>query len=107
MGVACVISRRQIGGTLTVLAGDAANGAGQMVAVEGLDVLDLEGLDVEVVESEQGDGIVDIEAERKRADELRGNVSKTPRNCLFLPLTSSSATGGEVDLGSSGRKHKV
>lgn len=56
--------------SLAVLAGDAADGAGEVVAGEGLDVLDLEGLDVEVVEAEEGDGVVDVEAEGEGAHEV-------------------------------------
>lgn len=45
----------------TVFAGDAADGAPHVLALQGLHVLDLEGLDVEVVEAEEGDGVVDVE----------------------------------------------
>ena len=56
-----------------VLAGDPADGSGKVVASEHLNVRHLEGVDVQVVEPEQGDGIDDLtgETERMVAAEVR------------------------------------
>ena len=66
---------------LAVFAGDAADGAAHVLALQGLDVFDLEGLDVEVVEAEEGDGVVDVEAQREGFDEV-------------FPLLQSRGAGG-------------
>ena len=62
------ILNRKLG--LPGLAGDPADGAREVLAVQRLDVADLKGLDVEVVEPEEGDGVVDVEAERDGAEEV-------------------------------------
>lgn len=43
---------------LAVLSGDTTNGAGEMVTVQHFYVFDLEGVEVEVVETEKGNGIL-------------------------------------------------
>jgi hypothetical protein len=62
------ILNRELG--LPVLSRDPADRPPQMLALQRLDVLDLERLDVEVVEPEQGDGIVDVEAQREGPQEV-------------------------------------
>ncbi len=42
----------------------------QMLSLQRLDVLDLEGLDVEVIQPQEGDGIVDVEAQREGFEEV-------------------------------------
>lgn len=41
-----------------------------MFTLQSFDVFDLEGFDVEVVEAEEGDGVVDVEAQCEGADEV-------------------------------------
>ena len=43
----------------TCVTGYTTDGSGEMVAVEGLDVLDLKGVDVEVVHTEQSDSVLE------------------------------------------------
>lgn len=54
----------------------------QMLAVQRLHVFDLEGLDVEIVEPQQGDGVVDVEAEREGADEVLAFLQRVGRGCV-------------------------
>lgn len=62
------ILNRKLG--LSVLTGDTADGAAEMFAGERLDVLDLEGLDVELGDPDQGHGVVDVEAHGEGVDEV-------------------------------------
>lgn len=62
------ILNRKLG--LAVVAGDPADGAREVLAVQRLDVADLKRLDVQVVEPEEGDGVVDVEAEADGAQEV-------------------------------------
>ena len=55
---------------LAVVARDPADRAREVLAVQRLHVADLKGLDVEIVEPEEGDGVVDVEAEAYRAEEV-------------------------------------
>lgn len=55
---------------LAVFPGYSSYGAAEMVAGQRLDVLDLKGLDVQVVESQEGDGVVGVEAEGEGAQEV-------------------------------------
>src|SRR4051812_25050231 len=48
---------------LAVLAGDTANGTTHVLALQGLDILDLESLNVQVIQTQQGDGIVHVKAQ--------------------------------------------
>jgi hypothetical protein len=64
---------------LPVLAGNAADGAAHVLALQGLDVLDLKGLDVQVVEAQQGDGVVDVEAQREGLDKVLALLQRVGR----------------------------
>ena len=62
------ILNRKLG--LPVLARNAPHRATQVLPVQLLHVLDLERLDVQVVEAEQGDGVVEVEAEGVGGEEV-------------------------------------
>lgn len=55
---------------LSILSCYAADCSAHVLAVEGLDVLDLEGLDVEVVETEERDSVVDVKSECESGNEV-------------------------------------
>ena len=59
------LSKRTLGRTC-----NTTYGSGQVVARQRLDVLDLERLDIQVVEPQQGNGVLDIEAQRKGAHKV-------------------------------------
>ena len=62
------VLNRKLG--LPVVARDPADCAREVLAVQRLHVTNLKGLDVEVVEPEEGDGVVDVEAEAYRAQKV-------------------------------------
>ena len=51
-------------------ASQSSDAPGQVVALKGLDVLDVEGVQVEVVQPEHGQTVVDLEAENKGLDKV-------------------------------------
>ena len=51
-------------------ASQSSDAPGQVVALKGLDVLDVEGVQVEVVQPEHGQSVVDLEAENKGLDKV-------------------------------------
>lgn len=55
---------------LSVFTGDTADRASKMLSLQRLHVLDLKALDIQIVEPQQRDRIVDIEAEGKGADKV-------------------------------------
>ena len=59
---------------LAVLSDDAPDGAPGVVALERLDVLHLEGLEEQVVHSQQGHGVLHRESQKERSDVLPGLV---------------------------------
>ena len=62
------VLNRKLG--LSVVARDPADRAREVLAVQRLHVTNFKGLDVEVVEPEEGDGVVDVEAEAYRAQKV-------------------------------------
>lgn len=44
---------------LSVLSCNTTNGTGQVVAVQGLDILDLEGIQVQIIQTKQSGGILE------------------------------------------------
>jgi hypothetical protein len=68
---------------LAVFADDSADCAGQVVARQGLDVLDFERFDVQVVQSQQHERVLGNKAERECLYEIRGFLDSTDI-CGFL-----------------------
>lgn len=62
------ILNRKLG--LPILPRDAANRPPQMLALKRLDVFDLEAFDIELIQPQEGDGIVDVEAEAEGPEEV-------------------------------------
>lgn len=89
----------------SVLPGDAAYGPGQMVALQGFDILDLKGVEEEIVQPEHGQGVVHVEAEDEGLDKVRGllDVGNVLRLGASLDL---HVTGFQVEANSAARRTK-
>ncbi len=64
---ACGVFNGEFG--FAVLAGDTANGAAQVVSVQGLHVFNFKSLQEKVVESQQCDGCKQVKSARKKEQE--------------------------------------
>lgn len=54
------------------MTGNPTNRSTQMIAMEGFDILDLKGFNVEFFQAEQGDGVVHCETEGVGGEEVGG-----------------------------------
>ncbi len=61
----------------SIFACNSSNRSGQIITLQRLNVLNLEGVDKEIVHSEEGDGVVCIESEGKRFDKVGAFLEHT------------------------------
>jgi len=62
---------------LTTFTSQPTDGSTQMVAPQRLDVLDFERFDVQIIQSEEGNRILDFEAHQKCIHKIRGFLNRT------------------------------
>ena len=76
---------------LTVLPGHASDGTGQVIAAQELHVRDLEGLEVQIVQSQERDRVLHLKAQHEGGNEIG----------TFLEGTGIEGVGGCFDFDGS------
>lgn len=77
--------------SLSFLTADTANTTTQMVAMQGLHVLDLESLQVQVIETKNGNRVLKIESQHEALEEIsaflnRANILRRTRGLLHQKI---------------------